>query len=250
MIPKRCNVRQMKARTLVSSRIHGCALGPLLVTIRSPPAITSPSRGDMIRRGLVCNLEALDERPELRAFQRDTLEFAAANRGAYVAAALTIVRAYLVAGSPKVCGPFGSYSAWTGMVRSPLVWLGEPDPIASIEGIRNEDAVLISMRELFGFWLEHIGLGVSRLTIDVIEEACVVPPNYWGPQSFKQFLLRIAAAKSDPNTISAERLGHWLRKISGRVVSLTDAQGTQHKYRLIREQDRVHRARFRLVELP
>ena len=94
----------------------------------------------MIRRGLVCNLEALDERPELRAFQRDTLEFAADNRGAYVAAALTIVRAYLVAGSPKVCGPFGSYAAWSKMVRSPLIWLDEPDPIISMEGIRDDGA--------------------------------------------------------------------------------------------------------------
>src|SRR5262249_55824277 len=50
--------------------------------------------GDLFRRGLVCNLEALDGRPGLGAFQRDTLEFAADNRGAYVAA-------YLVAGSPK-----------------------------------------------------------------------------------------------------------------------------------------------------
>ena len=53
-----------------------------------------------MRRGLVCNLEALDERPELREFQRDALERAAANRGAYVAAALTIIRAYLAAGTP------------------------------------------------------------------------------------------------------------------------------------------------------
>ena len=69
-------------------------------------------RGDMVRRGLVCNLEALDERPELRSFQEDVLETVAVDRGPYVAAALTIVRAYLVAGSPAVCPPLGSYSAW------------------------------------------------------------------------------------------------------------------------------------------
>src|SRR5262249_33543900 len=60
-------------------------------------------KGDMVRRGLVCNLEALDERPELRSFQNDALDIAAANRSTYVAAALTIVRAYLAGGSPKVC---------------------------------------------------------------------------------------------------------------------------------------------------
>jgi hypothetical protein len=58
--------------------------------------------GDMVRRGLVCNLEALDERPELRAFKRDAHEVIAAGRGVYIAAALTIVRAYLTARAPQV----------------------------------------------------------------------------------------------------------------------------------------------------
>jgi len=208
-------------------------------------------RGDMVRRGLVCNLEALDERPELRVFQKDALEVAANNRGAYVAAGLTIVRAYLAAGAPSVCGPFGSYAAWSMMVRSPLVWLGEPDPIISMEGIRDEDVVLNSIREFFGLWLDYgLGLDTPYLTTSIIEEACTVAPNYWGPMSFKQFLLRVAASKTDPSTISVERLGHWLRKISGRIVRLIDSQGMQHKYRLVQAQSaRTGHARFQLEEV-
>src|SRR6516164_278887 len=172
-------------------------------------------RGDMIRRGLVCNLEALDERPELRAFQRDTLEFAADNRGAYVAAALTIVRAYLVAGSPKVCGPFGSYAAWSTMVRSPLVWLGEPDPVISMEGLRDEDEELSNISEFVQQWLDSgLSLDTNFLLVSIVEEACAPPPpNYYGPQPFKELLLRIAATKNDPGKVSAERLGRWLRRI-------------------------------------
>jgi len=206
---------------------------------------------DMVRRGLVCNLEALDERPELREFGSDALEIAAADRGAYVAAGLTIVRAYLAAGAPRVCGPLGSYSIWTRMVRSPLIWLGEPDPVASMEGSRDEDEELINIREFFVLWLDHgLALDAPYLTADIIEEACVAPPpNYYGPQPFKQLLLRIAASKADPNTVSAERLGRWLRKISGRIVSLLDAQGAPHKYRLVREQAKTARVRFRLLEV-
>ena len=74
-------------------------------------------KGDMVRRGLVCNLETLDERPELRRFNRNTLRQAAANRATYVAAGLTIMRAYLATGAPEVCGPFGSYAEWSTMVR-------------------------------------------------------------------------------------------------------------------------------------
>jgi RepB DNA-primase N-terminal domain len=208
-------------------------------------------KGDMVRRGLVCNLEAFDERPELRDFERDALDIATADRGVYVAAGLTIVRAYLTAGSPKFCKPFGSYTAWSEMVRSPLVWLGEPDPVISMEGIRAEDAELGNICEFVSLWLES-GLRLDTIcqTAGIIEIACEPPPpGYWGPQPFKEFLLRIAAAKNSPATVSAERLGHWLRRISGRIVSVTDAQGVQRKYRLIREQGRSHRTGFKLVEI-
>jgi len=152
-------------------------------------------RGDMVRRGLVCNLEALDERPELRSFQEDVLETVAVDRGPYVAAALTIVRAYLAAGSPRICSPFGSYSAWSEMVRSPLIWLGEPDPVLSMEGLRNEDVELANIREFFGLWLEYgLDLDVPYLTATIIEEAIAAPPaNYWRPREFKPFLLRSAS---------------------------------------------------------
>jgi hypothetical protein len=181
----------------------------------------------------------------------DALEAVAADRGAYVAAVLAIVRAYLAAGSLKVCGPFGSYSAWSTMVRSPLVWLGEPDPIISMEGLRDEDVELSNIREFFGLWLEYgLGLDTPYLTAAIIEEACAAPPaNYWGPREFKPFLLRIAAAKNNSGAISAERLGHWLRRISGRIVRLVDGQGTERKYRLIREQARSHQICFRLTEV-
>jgi hypothetical protein len=208
-------------------------------------------KGDMVRRGLVCNLEALDERPELRQFQDDALDVVAADRGAYVAAALTVVRAYLCAGSPRVCPSVGSYAAWSTMVRSPLIWLGELDPMISMEGLRDEDVELANIREFFGLWLEYdLDLDAPYLTTTIIEEAVAAPPaNYWGPREFKPFLLRVAASKGDATKVSAERLGHWLRRISGRVVKLPDAQGTPRKYRLIREQDRLKRACFRLVRV-
>jgi hypothetical protein len=184
-------------------------------------------KGDMVRRGFVCNLEALDERPELRTFKQDALKHVAANRGVYVAAALTIVRAYLTAGAPPVCGPFGSYAEWSTMVRSPLICLGEPDPVASMDKTREEDPELSDIRELFGLWLDYeLDLDVSYRTGRIIEVACAPPAGFNAPV-FKQFLVRIAGDRD--GNISAKRLGEWLRRISGRVVA---------GYRLIREQQR------------
>jgi hypothetical protein len=245
---------QVTERPVIRIRILGRSEMPLCEchTVVYATGNNITFRGDMIRRGLVCNLEALDERPELRKFQDDALDIVAADRGAYVAAALTIVRAYLTAGAPAICPPFGSYSAWSTMVRSPLVWLGEPDPVISMEGLRDEDIELANIREFFGLWLEYgLDLDTPYLTADIIEEAtAAAPSNYWGPREFKPFLLRVAAAKGDATRVSAERLGHWLRRISGRIVKLIDAQGVERRYRLDKEQDRTKRASFRLVQLP
>jgi hypothetical protein len=176
-------------------------------------------RSDMVRRGLVCNLEALMERPELREFRHDALKRAADDRRAYVTAGLTVIRAYLAAGAPRVCGPLGSYSAWSRMVRSPLVWLGEADPTASGDWIRTQDPELADIRELFDLWLAYeLDLDATYTTRRILDIACAPPAsNDFNPPAFKQFLLRVAASR-DGQTVSSERLGHWLRKISGRVV--------------------------------
>ena len=60
--------------------------------------------GDMTRRAVLCSLDAGVEQPELREFTFDPVARVMENRGAYVAAILTIAMAYWAAGSPKVCG--------------------------------------------------------------------------------------------------------------------------------------------------
>ena len=198
-------------------------------------------RGDMVRRGLVCDLEALSERPELRRFQNDALETATVDRAGYLAATLTIIRAYLAAGAPEVCGPLGSYSAWSKMVRSPLVWLGMPDPAVSMETARAEDTVLTDIQEFFDLWIDYdLGLDTPYITSRIIELACA-PPVGFNPPAFEQFLLRIAAGRD--GKISAKRLGEWLRRNSGRVVT-RPADGCG--YRLIGKQANAARACFQL----
>lgn len=196
--------------------------------------------GDMVRRGLLCDLEALAERPELRQFRDDPLTRARTDRARYVAAALTVTRAYLAAGAPAVCGPFGSYAAWSNMVRSPLVWLGEPDPILSMEEIRAEDPELTNIREFFDLWPTYLRLDTAYTTARIIEIACDQSPNVHDMLWLKELLLRIAPKKGKESEISAERLGKWLKRISGRIVK---------QHRLIKGQGRSV-ASFRLVEIP
>ncbi len=188
--------------------------------------------GDMTRRGLTCNLEALDERPELRLFRRDALALARAGRAKYVAAALTVARAYLVAGAPRVCGPLGSYADWSRMVRSPLVWLGEADPVLSMDDVRKEDPELTNIRELFALWPIYLRFDYAYTTARIVEIAGEQIPNSNDKLWLKEFLLTVAPARGKESEISSVRLGKWLRRIVGRVVE---------KHRLVREQKHERR---------
>src|SRR5262249_49882641 len=144
-----------------------------------------------------------------------------------------------------------SYAAWSRMVRSPLVWLGEPDPIKIMDDVRDEDWDLANIREFFELWLAYdLGLGLSHTVTEIIGTACRPPaPNDYAPQSFKQLLLRVAARKDAPDVVSVERLGWWLRSISGRVVSIVDADEKTLRYRLIRKQAKARHTHFQLVEV-
>jgi len=153
--------------------------------------------------------------------------------------------------TPHICGPLGSYGAWSRMVRSPLVWLGEPDPIKSMDDLRDEDYELANIREFFELWLAYgLDLGRDYTTAQIVEAACPPhTPNNYAPQAFKRLLLRVAAAKNAPDIVSADRLGWWLRRIAGRIVSIDDVTGVRRRYRLIRGRAAQHRpASFRLVE--
>jgi putative DNA primase/helicase len=90
-------------------------------------------RGDMTRRTVICNLDAGVERPEQRQFTHSPVDDVIADRGKYVAAALTVVRAYIVAGKPGKLPQLASFEEWSDLVRSALVWLGLPDPVETTE---------------------------------------------------------------------------------------------------------------------
>ena len=216
---------QMTERPLVRVRILGRSEAPEL-EIRSTTFATGNNLtlvGDMTRRTVLCTLDAKVERPELREFGFDPVERVMADRGAYVAAVMTIIRAYQAAGSPKVCGPIGSYGDWSAMVRAPLIWLGHADPVASMETARDEDPELSAIRELFGHWRKHLSISSGYTTNAIIKTACEKQPgssfdygtvDFVDPE-FRDLLLRQAG---DGGAVNSRRLGKWLARIGGRVV--------------------------------
>ncbi|MGE3991154.1 hypothetical protein [Pseudorhodoplanes sp.] len=96
-------------------------------------------RGDMVRRGLIINLDAQMERPETKVYKRRPVDEVIRNRAEYIAAALTVVRAAFVSEEARgiKLNPLNGFEGWSQFIRRPLVWLGEQDPIDCIEKVRS-----------------------------------------------------------------------------------------------------------------
>lgn len=112
-------------------------------------------RGDSSRRVLVCEQETLEERPEEREGFRypDLIGHVREHRGRYVAAALTLLRAYLAAGAPRVVRPLGSFEAWSKLVAGALVWAGAANPLDALaESSRDDDPQKTALRVLLAQW--------------------------------------------------------------------------------------------------
>jgi hypothetical protein len=61
------------------------------------------------------------------------------HRSELLSDALTILRAYAVAGRPEVeLPPFGSFEEWSRIVRGSLVWCGLPDPTSTRRELEDE----------------------------------------------------------------------------------------------------------------
>lgn len=115
--------------------------------------------GDVCRRAITTNMDPEVERPELRQFGFDPVERVLTNRGQYIAAALTICRAYFAAGRPDKVKRLASFEGWSDTVRSALIWLGKEDPVKSMESARAEDPERIELSDMLEAWGAVIGIG-------------------------------------------------------------------------------------------
>ena len=114
-------------------------------------------------------LDAGVERPELREFDRDVIATIRDDRDSYVNAALTILRAFHVAGRPKQSTPLGSFEDWS-WVRDAIIWLGMADPCETIERARGQDPKLAQIRAVMEQW--KVVIGPDRVSIkNVIDKA-------------------------------------------------------------------------------
>ena len=172
---------------------------------------------DMGRRVLVCSLDPKVARPELRVFDFDPKDHLRANRAGYVVAALTIVRAWHVAGRPAYSSPILDYPHWQD-VRNALMWLGEADPAATMALARAEDPVLEELTALMLQW--HEAFGTTKVTCRDVVEASNKSAGGGYEAGFASPDLReaVSSIAARGAALSSKALGKYLKSKAKRIV--------------------------------
>jgi hypothetical protein len=118
--------------------------------------------GATVRRIMMCRVEVNEENPQERGGFAFDLEggYALANRGALLSGALTILRAFHVAERPAQSLPgWGSFSAWSQLVRNAIVWTGMPDPYLTQR--RAQATMNDAERDAHDFWIGAVEAAVD-----------------------------------------------------------------------------------------
>jgi len=168
---------------------------------------------DMTRRCITINLDPGCEVPAARSFKRpgpvaDVLR----ERGRYVSAALTIIRAWIVAGMPRTaCKPMAGYSDWSDLCRQPLLWLGLADPTESVFEAMAEDPDRETLGRLLTAWQSAFGKSAA-----MVRDAVNLADRYRDQRTeLREVLHDIADERGELNR---RKLGWWIKRHAGRIV--------------------------------
>ena len=228
-------------------------------TLRSGPEVPSVATitltgnglrltDDLAQRVLVCRLDANVDCPEKRTFTSiDPVKQIKADRGKFVMAALTILRAFKIKNEAFTVPAWDSdgLADWNDWVRGALLWLGEPDPLDTMQLTREEDPKQQTRRKMFEGLELAFGVNVPFSAAKVAVKMKVreripmlnrdgtpmmsttgVPPNEIETPMMEEgdFLhlglreacLEVAGEKS--GEVNTTRLSIWLRENVGQAI--------------------------------
>ena len=143
-------------------------------------------------------------------------------------AALTIVRAYIAAGRPKVGkGRIASFELWDDLVRQPLCWLRERmmdsgrdltdlpkfvDPADSIDRAASENPETSKLSALLNAWIATFGTTPTSPA-----QAITKATEFYGAQSVLFDALDEIAGQN--GKLNVRILGRWLERHAGQLCT-------------------------------
>jgi|GEM_PF-6635589 len=184
---------------------------------------------DTVRRVIPIRLYSREENPSERVYELDVEEWAKRSRCELFVAALTIIAAYIQAGKPPVgIKPMGSFQAWSDLIRSALIWAGEPDPRTAQREFNEEDADRSDAIKLMNF-LELVGatgsnpmtaLKMAEATQEEMRQACPneSTPNIAGVSSTYSKVAAYRAVLPTSKYPNSHALAAVLKKHKGRNI--------------------------------
>ena len=170
--------------------------------------------GDTRRRVLHCRIESNQERPEERGdfVHPNLLAWVKAERPRLAAAALTVLRAYHLAGRPSgAVRSWGSFEPWQHLVCGAVRWLELAAPEDTRAGLVEAESGPEVLGTLLRAWRNcQPDTGMSAAM--AIRRMSVV-----GGEELADAVANAAPAKVG-GTPDAKRLGYYLRSVKGRVL--------------------------------
>ncbi len=176
-------------------------------------------KGDLGRRVVPIDFDPHVEHPEDRQGPQpgqawshpDLPGYVRAHRPRLVTAALTMLRAFHLAGRPDHGRPLrGSFTEWDKLIRGCLIWSGGADPLEAAAVVRKEgDTELDALRAALACWHSAFQFE-SKTTAEMVDHA---------KKSDPELLVALAGlSRSDTAKLDGRSLGYALRRYKGRVV--------------------------------
>lgn len=168
---------------------------------------------DMVRRCITIRISPDCEIPASRVFDRPQLiSDVLHERGRYVSAALTIIRAWITAGRPITnCHSLTSFGEWSDLCRQPLMWLCLPDPTTSVFEAMNEDPDREALLRLLSCWQSVFGK-----TAAMVRDA--VRLSYEHQNRYEELREIINDIANERGEINRRKLGWWIKRHAGQIV--------------------------------
>ena len=196
---------------------------------------------DTARRVCHIRLESPEEHPEERQGFRhpDLLAWVGANRPALLTAALTILRAYCVAGRPDVgLSALGSFEGWSSLVRAAVVWVGLPDPGETRLLLQRQADVAAEAMSVLLTCLERIDPDKRGLTaaevIKLYKEPPATPPDCYADL---RDALEGLLGRPEPRALGNKLRSYCRRVFGGRFVDRAGSRQRAVRWAVFRREE-------------
>ncbi|MEX0718434.1 MAG: hypothetical protein WD066_17705 [Planctomycetaceae bacterium] len=173
-------------------------------------------RADTSRRVCHCRLDSPMENPEERTgfAHPNLLRYVHQNRGPLLAAGLTVLRAFHLAGRPDAkLTPWGSFEGWSGLVRNAVAWVDLPDPGETRRELQEQsDQDAAALRTLFAGWADLAPPAEGLTAAEIMAQLNL-------PQCADlREALTVLANPPAGKPLDSLRIGYGLRRFKGRVI--------------------------------